>query len=72
MLDWQKSFRYSFLVSYWNLFYYKIEIWEFGNNDILERAQLKFGQLLLHLKTTTPGCMVYGELGRYPVENDIK
>jgi hypothetical protein len=27
---------------------------------------------LLHLKTTTPNCIVYGELERYPVENDIK
>ena len=38
----------------------------------LERVQLKFCKLLLHLKTTTPNCTVYGELGRCPVENDMK
>ena len=51
---------------------YGCEVWGFGNNEILERVQLKFCKRLLHLKTTTPNCMVYGELGRYPVENDIK
>ena len=49
---------------------YGCEVWGFGNNEILERVQLKFCKLLLHLKTTN--CIVYGELGRYPVENDIK
>ena len=51
---------------------YGCEIWGFGNNEILERVQLKFCKLLLRLKTTTPNCIVYGELGRYLVENDIK
>jgi hypothetical protein len=51
---------------------YGCEVWGFGNNEILERVQLKFCKFLLHLKTTTPNCMVYVELGRYPVENDIK
>ena len=33
---------------------YGCEVWGFGNSEILERVQLKFCKLLLHLKTTTP------------------
>jgi hypothetical protein len=43
-----------------------------GNNDILERVHLKFCKLLLNLKTSTPSYMIYGELGRYHIEIDIK
>ena len=28
--------------------------------------------MILNLKTSTPNYMIYGELGRYPVEIDIK
>jgi hypothetical protein len=31
-----------------------------------------FCKSLLHLKSTTPSNMIYGELGRYPLEIDIK
>ena len=51
---------------------YGCEIWGFGNNDILEKVQLKFCKLLLHLKSSTPNCVIYGELGRYPINLDIK
>lgn len=51
---------------------YGCEIWGYGNNAILEKVQLKFCKLLLHLRNTTPTCMIYGELGRYPIEIDIK
>ena len=51
---------------------YWCEIWGFGNNEIIERIHLKFCKLLLHLKTSTPDYMVYGELGRYPISIDIK
>ncbi|XP_063436930.1 uncharacterized protein LOC134718363 [Mytilus trossulus] len=51
---------------------YGCEIWGFGNNDILERVHLKFCKLLLHLKSSTPNCVIYGELGRYPISLDIK
>ena len=47
---------------------YGCEIWGMGNNDILERVQLKFCKLLLNLKTSTPFYMIYGELGRYTIE----
>jgi hypothetical protein len=39
-----------------------------GNNDILEKVHLKFCKIILHLKATTPNCMKYGELGRYPLD----
>ena len=51
---------------------YGCEIWGSGNNDILEKVHLKFCKIILHLKATTPNCMVYGELGRYPLDIDIK
>jgi hypothetical protein len=43
-----------------------------GNNNILEKVHLKFCKIILHLKATTPNCMIYGELGRYPLDIDIK
>jgi hypothetical protein len=33
---------------------------------------LKFYKILLNLKSSTPNYMVYGELGRYPIDIDIK
>jgi len=51
---------------------YVCEIWGFGKDEIIERIHLKFCKLLLHLKTSTPDYMVYGELGRYPISIDIK
>jgi hypothetical protein len=53
---------------------YGCEIWRVGNNDFIERVNLKFCKILLHVKTkikknpkSTPDCMVYGELGRFPL-----
>ena len=51
---------------------YGCETWGFGKNDIIERVHLKFCKLLLYVKTSTPNFMVYGELGRYPIDIDIK
>ena len=51
---------------------YGCETWGFGKNDIIERVHLKFCKLLLHVETFTPNVMVYGELGRYPIDIDIK
>ncbi len=51
---------------------YGCEIWGFGKNDILERIELKFYKILLNLKSSTPSYMIYGELGRYPIDVDIK
>jgi hypothetical protein len=38
----------------------------------LEKIQLRFCKLLLKLKTSTPNYMIHGELGRFPIEIDIK
>lgn len=48
------------------------EVWGFGKIEILERIHLKFCKTLLNLKSTTPNYLVYGELGRYPINIDIK
>ena len=51
---------------------YGCELWDYGNCDIIERVDLKFCKMLLHMKSSTPSFMVYGELGRYPLAIDIK
>ena len=51
---------------------YGCELWGYGNCDIIERVHLKFCKMLLHMKSSTPSFMVYGELGRYPLATDIK
>jgi hypothetical protein len=51
---------------------YGCEIWGFSNIELLERVQLKFCKLLLNLKKSTPNCMVYGELGVYPLSVSVK
>jgi hypothetical protein len=48
-------------------------IWGYTKNiDCLEKIQLRFCKLLLKLKSSTPNYMNYGELGRFPIEIDIK
>jgi hypothetical protein len=39
-----------------------------SSNEVLERVHLKFCKILLNLKSSTPNYMVYGELGRYPID----
>ena len=52
---------------------YGSEIWGFSKNiDSLEKNQLPFCKLLLKLKSSTPKYMIYGELGRFPIDFDIK
>ena len=51
---------------------YGCEVWGFGKNEVLERVHLKFCKILLNLKSSTPNYMVYSELGRYPIDIDIK
>jgi hypothetical protein len=48
------------------------EIWGYENIDILEKVHVKFCKLLLNLKTSTPNFMLYGELGRYPLNITVK
>ena len=51
---------------------YGCEVWGIGDNSIIERVHLKFCKLLLNLKKSTPDFMIYGELGRYPLDICIK
>ena len=51
---------------------YGSEVWGFGNNSVIERVHMKFCKLLLKVKNSTPNFMIYGELGRYSLEIDIK
>ena len=51
---------------------YGCEIWGFGNLNQIEKVQLKFLKHILNLKKSTPSFMIYGELGIYPIEIDIK
>ena len=46
---------------------YGCELWELSNCDIIERVHLKYCKLVLILKSSTPNCMIYGELGRCPL-----
>ena len=51
---------------------YGCEVWGFGNNSIIERVHIKFCKILLGVKKSTPDFMIYGELGRYPLDISIK
>lgn len=46
---------------------YGSEVWGFENISILENIHLKFCKKVLKLRKSTPNCMVYGELGRFPL-----
>ncbi|MES9881290.1 MAG: reverse transcriptase family protein [Sedimenticola sp.] len=50
---------------------YGSEIWGYGNNEVIERVQLKYYKYALNLKRSTPSTMIYGELGIFPVQVDI-
>jgi hypothetical protein len=39
---------------------------------MVEKVHLKFCKLLLNLKTSTANCLVYGQLGRFPLSVNIK
>ena len=51
---------------------YASEVWGPGNNAVIERVHLMFCKYILGLKKSTPNCIVYRELGRYPVDIKIK
>ena len=51
---------------------YGAEVWGYEDNKIIETIQLKFLKYIMSLKKNTPSSIVYGELGRMPVELLIK
>ena len=48
------------------------EIWGFENLASLEIFRIRCLKTILHLKTSTPDYMIYGELGILPLEHDVK
>ncbi len=44
----------------------------YQNHSLLEKVHIKYCKYLLNVKTGTPTCMVYGELGRLPIDINIK
>ncbi len=51
---------------------YNCETWGFENLDIIERVHTEFLRKITKSKRSTPLYMLYGELGRYPIEITIK
>ena len=51
---------------------YGCEVWGSTKNEILEKLHLRYCKYILKVKNSTPLCMLYGELGRYPIELIIK
>lgn len=51
---------------------YGSEIWGYENIKIIEQVHLGFCKRILKVRSSTPNFMVYGELGRYPLEIRVK
>ena len=50
---------------------YGCEIWGTQLQDILEIFYRKFIKNILYLRPSTPSCMVYGEVGKLPLQVTI-
>ena len=51
---------------------YGSEIWGYENIEIIEQVHLGFCKRILKIISSTPNCMVYEELGQYPLEIRVK
>ncbi|XP_021350729.1 uncharacterized protein LOC110448677 [Mizuhopecten yessoensis] len=51
---------------------YGSDVWGFENLKIIEQIHLKFCKRILKVRSTTPNFMIYGELGRVPLEINVK
>ena len=51
---------------------YSSEIWGYGNLEIIERVHTEFLRKITRSRKSTPKYMLYAELGRHPIEIDIK
>ena len=47
-------------------------VWGYENLKVIEQIQLKFSKRILKVRNTTPHFMIYGELGRFPLEIRVK
>ena len=63
----------TFLIKQLNIsFYTDVRYGDSAVHRSVERVQLKFFKHILNLKKSTPSFMIYGKLGVYPLEIDIK
>ena len=46
---------------------YGCETWGYEDLDMLEKVKLKFCKYILNVRPSTPTCLVYGELGIFPL-----
>ena len=47
---------------------YSCEVWCPIMTNLASKLQLRFNKIILKLSKSTPSCMVYGELGQFPLE----
>ena len=50
------------------ILFYGCEVWCPMMTNLLSKLQLRFYKIIFKLSKTTPNCMVYGELGQFPLE----
>ena len=53
------------------IFLYGCEVWGYGNVEPMEIFYRKFIKRVLGIHKSTPNCVVYGEVGKYPVVHRI-
>ena len=51
---------------------YSAEVWGFEKKGNIEKMHLQFCKKIIKVRNSTPNCMVYGELGRLPLEIMVK
>jgi hypothetical protein len=51
---------------------YGAEVWGFENCNIIGNFHMQFCRTILKVKKSTPHCVIYGELGRIPLNILIK
>ena len=47
---------------------YSCEVWGFENKQGIEKMHLQYCKRILNLRSSTPNFVVFGEIGRFPVE----
>ena len=53
------------------IFLYGSEVWGYGNVEPLEVFYRKFIKRVLGIGRSTPNCIVYGEVGKYPIVHSV-
>ena len=51
---------------------YGCEVWCPMITNLASKLQLRFYKIILKLSKSTPSCMVYGELGQFPLDVQAK